>query len=105
MQHNAKTLLESHTCMQGGCTCCTTNCSSQEGDIVRCREAPHLQLRVAEDHQLGAGVDVIAFDEGQVYASDSLQAREVWAPHPVLSVLLHHLLPETGLLTANRAHD
>lgn len=32
--------------------------------------ATDLQLRIAEDHQVGAGVDVIPFDEGHVRASD-----------------------------------
>lgn len=67
--------------------------------------ATDLQLRIAEDHQVGAGVDVIPFDEGHVRSTDQLQAREVRTPHPVLGVLLHHLLPETGLLAARRAHD
>lgn len=74
--------------------------------ISGCREATaHLQVGVAEHHELSAGVDIIPFDEGQVHSSDSFQAREVWTPLPVLSVLLHHLLSETGLLAAWRAHD
>lgn len=32
--------------------------------------ATHLQLRIVKDHQVGAGVDVIPFDEGHVRASD-----------------------------------
>lgn len=61
----------------------------------------HLQVGVAEHDELGAGVYIIPFDKGQVHPSDSLQAREVRALLPVLGVLLHHLLPETGLLTAS----
>lgn len=73
--------------------------------INGCREGTaHLQVGVAEHHELGAGVDVVPFDDGQVHSSDSLQAREVWTPLPVLSVILHHLLSETGLLAAQRKH-
>lgn len=32
--------------------------------------ATDLQLRIAEDHQVSAGIDVIPFDEGHVRASD-----------------------------------
>lgn len=71
----------------------STGCS--EGTV-------HLQVRVAEDHELGTGVHVIPFDEGEVHSSDSLQAWEVWIRLPVLSVLLHHLLPEMSLLAAQR---
>lgn len=71
--------------------------------ITGCSEGTaHLQVGVAEYHKLGAGVDVIPFDEGEVHASNSLQTREIWTPLPILSVLLHHLLSETGLLTAQR---
>lgn len=59
-------------------------------------------MGVAEHHELGAGVDVVPFDEGQVHSSDSLQTREVWTPLPFLGVVLHNLPPETGLLTAGR---
>lgn len=64
------------------------------------RGTAHLQVGVAEHHELGAGVDVVPLDEGKVDSSDSLQAREARTPLPVLGILLHHLLPETGLLTA-----
>lgn len=61
----------------------------------------HLQVRVTEHHELGAGVDVIPFDEWEVHSSDPIQAREVGTPLPVLGVLLHHLLSELGLLAAH----
>lgn len=64
----------------------------------------HLQVRETEDHKLGAGIDIVPFNEGEVHSSDSLQPREVWFPLPVLSVLLQHLLSQSGLLTAS-AHE
>lgn len=67
------------------------------------RGTAHLQVRVAEYHKLGAGIDVVPFDEGEVHSTNSLQAREVRTRLPVLSVLLHYLLSQTGLLTAQRA--
>lgn len=64
------------------------------------RPRPHLQLRVAEHDQLGAGLDVVSFDVGQVHPRDPLQAREVGPPLPVLRVLLDQLEPEPVLLAA-----
>lgn len=62
--------------------------------------AAHLQARVAEHHELGASVHVVAFDEGEVHPADPPQAREVRTPLPVLRVVLHHLLLETLLFPA-----
>lgn len=62
----------------------------------------HLQVRVAEHHQLSTGVDVVPLDEGQVHSPDSLQTREAGTGLPGLRVLLHHLQPELGLLAVRR---
>lgn len=69
-----------------------TGCSAQ---------VAHLQIWVAEYHKLGTGIDVIPFDEGEVRPTNSLQTWKVWAPLPVLCVVLQHLLPQTCLLTAS----
>ena len=64
----------------------------------------HLQVGVAEHHQLGAGVDLVPLDEGQVHPAHPLQGGEAGASLPRLSVHLHHLLPQAGLLPAPPTH-